>query len=83
MPRMLPILLFAALPLSACAPATTTPAIGASAPAASPAPLPAAAPAHSPCASARIRSAAARPPAPTRRPAPATTAWALPPAAIT
>ena len=41
MPRMLPILLFAALPLSACAPATTTPAIGASAPAASPAPPPA------------------------------------------
>ena len=52
MPRMLPILLFAALPLSACAPATTTPAIGASAPAASPAPPPAAAPAHAPPAAA-------------------------------
>lgn len=59
MPRMLPILLFAALPLSACAPATTAP-IDASAPAATPA---AAASTPAPAASAPAAGAAAATPA--------------------
>lgn len=59
MPRMLPILLFAALPLSACAPATTAP-IDASAPAATPA---AAASTPAPAASAPAAGDAAATPA--------------------